>query len=175
MARLVARVTTLDDHDAFAEIVHLYQTPVRRFLTRLAPASGAADDLAQETFLKAYRHLDSYRGQGRFVSWLFRIAYQEFVTSTRKRAPAATALDGDVVDAGLGERLVASLSIERAMTTLRSDERAALDLHYRRQLTHPEVANVMNVPIGTVKSLILRGRAKLRDVLVGRPAPETNR
>lgn len=165
VARLVLRVATLDDHEAFAEIVRTYQGPVRRFLARLTSRPDAADDLAQDTFVKAYRHIGSYRGEGRFASWLLRIAYQEFVTGVRRRAPIELALDDGPTDKGTGDRLVAALTIARAMAALRPDERAAIDLHYREELTHAEVAGVLGLPLGTVKSLILRGRARLKSVL----------
>lgn len=168
VARLVARVAALDDHDAFAALVRLYESPMRRFLRRLCHGSDDADDLAQNAFLKAYRHIATFRGEGRFVSWLLRIAYQEFVSS-RRRALEPLAEEASPVDAGAGDRLVASLSLEQAMTALRVEEQAALTLHYHEQLTHPEIAAVMAVPVGTVKSLILRGREKLRARLSGGP------
>lgn len=167
VAKLVLRVATLDDHDAFAEIVRTYQAPVRRFLARLTARPDAADDLAQDTFVKAYRHISSYRGDGRFASWLMRIAYQEFVSGVRRRAPIEQAIEEGPADGSAADRLVAALSIARAMSALRPEERAAIDLHYRHELTHAEVAGVLGLPLGTVKSLILRGRAKLKDVLTG--------
>ncbi len=165
VAGLVLRVATLDDHDAFAELVRIYQAPVRRFLARLTRRPDLADDLAQDTFVKAYRHIGSYRGEGRFASWLLRIAYQEFVTAARRRAPVELTLEAEPGDRGTGDRLVAALSIARAMSALRPEERAAIDLHYRHELTHVEIAGVLRLPLGTVKSLILRGRSRLKDVL----------
>jgi RNA polymerase sigma factor (sigma-70 family) len=164
---LVARVLALDDHQAFAEIVALYQGRVRGFLTRLTGRRDAADDLAQETFLKAYRYLGSFEGRGRFVSWLLRVAYQEFVTSVRRPRPDAVPLDATTaidraVDLGDAD---ARLTLEYALRTLEPAERAALELHYWHGLTHVEIATVLGCPIGTVKSQILRGRGKLRERL----------
>ena len=70
-----ARVVVHDDHEAFAELVRLHQSAIRQFLRRLTRHDwGRADDLAQETFWRAYRHIATYEARGRFLSWLFRIA-----------------------------------------------------------------------------------------------------
>ena len=92
----IARVIAHDDHEAFGELVALHQSAVRRFLLRLTSNdSSRADDLAQDTFLKAYRHIRSFEARGRFLSWMFRIAWQLFVPSgspsprSRSRARAS--------------------------------------------------------------------------------------
>ena len=83
---LIARVLSREDHNAFGELVRRYQSPVRAFLTRMARGdSHLADDLAQETFLKAWKKLSSYRGGARFSTWLFGIAINEFRAAARSR------------------------------------------------------------------------------------------
>jgi RNA polymerase sigma factor (sigma-70 family) len=78
-ADLIARVLTREDHNAFGELVRRYQSPVRAFLTRMTRGDAhRADDLAQETFLKAWHKLHTYRGSSRFSTWLFGVAYNEF-------------------------------------------------------------------------------------------------
>ena len=85
-AFLIGRVVAHDDHDAFAELVRLHQTPIRQFLRRLTGGDReTADDLAQETFWRAYRHLSTFEARGRLLSWLFRIAFQLFVSDRRSR------------------------------------------------------------------------------------------
>ena len=84
------------------------------------------------------------------------------MTSTRRGRQSTVSLDGVPADDGAGERLDAKLTIDRAMTHLRPEERVALELHYHQQMTHAEVATVLDLPLGTVKSLIQRGRDKLR-------------
>jgi RNA polymerase sigma-70 factor (ECF subfamily) len=164
----ISRVIAHDDHQAFAGLVRLHQSAVRQFLRRLTGNDrGRADDLAQETFWKAYRHIRTFQGRGRFSSWLFRIAYQQFVTEQRSRGIAPVPLSDDVAgERDAGERLVACLTFDQLMDMLRPDERAVIVLHYRHELSHPEIAETLDLPVGTVKSLIRRARLKLQDALV---------
>lgn len=162
---LIARVVAMDDHRAFAELLRLHQSPVRQFLRRLTGGDWSrADDLAQETFLKAYRHIASYRASGRFLSWLFRIAWQLYISEQRGLAHSGTdvqlADDIDADDANI-EIFVERRSFDQLLATLRRDECAALLLHYRHEHSHPEIAETLDLPLGTVKSLIRRARLKL--------------
>src|SRR5262245_26735424 len=89
---LIARVLADDDRNAFAELVRRNQSPVRGLLRKLTGGDhGLADDLAQETFLRAYRALGSFRGETRFSAWLFSIAYRAFLSDRRaqKKLPLA--------------------------------------------------------------------------------------
>ena len=84
-AALIARVIASDDRHAFSTLVRRHQAPVRAFLVRLCCGDAAtADDLAQVTFLRAYRHIAGYRSQGEFVSWLFALAYRAFLSEKRR-------------------------------------------------------------------------------------------
>jgi RNA polymerase sigma-70 factor, ECF subfamily len=167
---LIARVVAHDDHAAFAELVRLHQSAIRRFLRRLTGTDWSrADDLAQETFWKAYRHIGSFQGRGRFLSWLFGIAYQAFVTECRRGRlrnhvplPADLPAPGDATG-----RLADSRTFDQLMAGLRPEERAAIVLHYRHELTHPEIARALSVPLGTVKSLLRRARLKLQEAHAG--------
>src|SRR5512140_1976163 len=102
-AELIARVVVQDDRHAFAELVRRHQSPVRATLRRLTAGDHAlADDLAQETFMLAYRNLKSFRQEARFSTWLFRIATNAFLAEARKRkeellgdADATLAADDD--------------------------------------------------------------------------------
>ena len=83
---LIARVLANDDRNAFGELVRRYQSDVRQFLRRLTRDDAArADDLAQETFVKAYRSLRQFHGDAKFSSWLYRIAHRSFLNDLRKR------------------------------------------------------------------------------------------
>ncbi|MCX7513891.1 RNA polymerase sigma factor [Frateuria hangzhouensis] len=161
-AAWIRQVVLRDDHHAFAQLVRRHQSAVRSFLARLTRNdTERVEDLAQETFLRAYRHLSGFQGRGRLLSWLFRIAWQAFITQQRERARRPVLYQvPEPVDPGTD--VIGELSLDQLLGALREDERAALLLHYRHDLSHPEVADAMGLPLGTVKSLIRRGRAKLQ-------------
>lgn len=165
---LVARALLADDTRAFEQLVRRHQGMVRAQLRRLLHGDAArADDLAQETFLQAWRNLHQFRGEARFSTWLYRIAYSRFLQSLRKRQhPADTAGD----DTARPERSVSGeialrLDLARAMRGLSRDEQAVL-LHVAQLgLSHEEAAYVLSMPLGTVKSHARRGKDKLRTLL----------
>lgn len=163
----ISRVVVHDDTRAFASLVQLHQVPVRRFLRRLCRDDwGRADDLAQETFWKAYRHIGSFRGDGKFLSWLFRIAWQLFATQQRENRRYnivhETWVDECHPVEDVSNRIIEEHTLEQLLRELRDDERAAITLHYRHGLSHPEVARTLELPLGTVKSLLRRARQKLQ-------------
>ncbi len=160
----IARVIAHDDHEAFAELVRRHQSAVRQFLRRLTGHDRErADDLAQETFWRAYRHLATFEGRGRFLSWLFRIAFQAFVTDRRTARQTAEPLPErlespvDEVEASLNRR-----AFEQVLMHLTPSERAAIVLHYQHGMSHTEIAEALDLPLGTVKTLIRRGRQSLQ-------------
>src|ERR1700730_15817478 len=98
-APLIARVVVQDDRHAFGELVRPHQSAGRATLRRLASGNAAlADDLAQETFLLAYRNLKSFRQEARFSTWLYRIAYNVFLGDARKTKESQLSEDMDVED-----------------------------------------------------------------------------
>ena len=165
-ADLIARVLAQEDQNAFSELVHRYQSPVRAFLTRMTHGdSHLADDLAQETFLKAWQKLRTFRGDARFSTWLFGIAFNELRSACRHRKELAWD-DTDTVPAF--EALAAArqthlcLDLKEALKLLTPPERAAVILCCQNGLSHDEAAHALNCPLGTVKTNILRGREKLK-------------
>ena len=176
-AQLIARVVVQDDRHAFSELVRRYQSIIRATLRRLTAGNHAlADDLAQETFLLAYRNLKSFRQEARFSTWLHRIATNAFLADARKRkeellgdtvAEVADDDDAEMPAAGdaTGDHTRASnlrMDLERAMGVLSEGERAAIVQCYHNDLSHEEAAYVLNCPVGTVKTHLLRGKQKLK-------------
>jgi RNA polymerase sigma-70 factor, ECF subfamily len=169
-ADLVARVLLDDDHNAFAELVRNHQSSVRGLLRHLTRTDVAlADDLAQETFLRVYKNLRSFRGEARFSTWLYRIAYNCFREEARKRKELVgideerlqTEQDPQTVDPALRHDLMYALSL------LPLHERSAVLLCCQNGLSHDEAARVLDIPLGTVKTNVLRGREKLKRTLAG--------
>lgn len=162
---LVARVLLSDDRRAFEQLLRRHQGMVRAQLRRLLHGDhAAADDLAQEAFLLAWRKLGQFRGDARFSTWLYRIAYSCFLQAYRKKAwPSADVEDGEL------ERLQAAphavdlqMDVERAMRRLSPAEQAVLLHCVQLGLSHEETAYVLVMPLGTVKTHATRGKAKLK-------------
>jgi RNA polymerase sigma-70 factor (ECF subfamily) len=168
---LIARVVAGDDRNAFGELVRRYQSDVRGLLRRLTAGDiQRADDLAQETFIKAYQGLARFGGSAKFSTWLYRIAYNTFISSTR-RSPALGTEEfaeetGAVVHEHDAEAIHARFDLSRAMGGLAPAERTALVLCCGHGFTHEEAAEVLKCPLGTVKTNINRGRIKLRERLL---------
>ena len=166
-ADLIARVLSREDHNAFGELVRRHQSPVRAFLTRMTRGdSHLADDLAQETFLKAWQKLYTFRGSAKFSTWLFGIAFNEFRGAARRRKELALE---DVADpppepaetsAAANSNL--RLDLTEALKRLNSNERTAILLCCQNGLSHEEAAQVLDCPPGTVKTNVLRGKEKLK-------------
>lgn len=161
---LIARVLSREDHNAFGELVRRYQSPVRAFLARLTRGdTHGADDLAQETFLKAWQKLHTYRGGARFSTWLFGIAFNEFRMAGRRRKELALEeVDESPEEPAAARNSHLRLDLTEALKLLNSNERAAVVLCCQNGLSHEEAAQVLDCPLGTVKTNILRGKEKLR-------------
>jgi RNA polymerase sigma factor (sigma-70 family) len=163
-AALVARVVANDDRSAFELLVRRHQSPLRNFLRRLAKEDAArADDLAQDTFIKAYRSIASFAGSAKFSSWLYRIAYNTFLNDQRTRFPHDE-LDGSQHPSPQNEVESAATAsdVEKLLSQLPLRQRAVFDLHYRKGMTHQEIAHALELPLGTVKSDLARGHETLR-------------
>ena len=167
-AVLVARVLVDDDQNAFGELVRRHQSAVRGLLRQLTRTDVAlADDLAQQTFLRAYKNIRSFRGEARFSTWIYRIAYNCFREDARRRKEFVgideeqlqTQHDPQVADPALRHDLM------RALNLLPLNERSAVLLCCQNGLSHDEASRVLDIPLGTVKTNVLRGREKLKRML----------
>jgi RNA polymerase sigma-70 factor (ECF subfamily) len=165
-AALIARVLAGDDRQAFAALVRRHQSAVRNLLRRLTAGQHAlADDLAQETFLQAYRKLGQFRADAQFATWLHRIATNVWLQHLRARH-AETALEelppaADIVDDSAPAADL-QLDMARAFALLSPAERAALVQCYHLDLSHEQAAAALRCPLGTLKSHIARGKQKLK-------------
>ncbi len=167
-ADFIARVLVQGDERAFGELVKRHQSLVRNILRGWLRGDDArADDLAQETFLKAYRNLHQFSGQAQFSTWLYKIAYNEF------RAHARSAREHENIDDIVHEPSEESgqrahdfkEDLNRAMKYLSLEERSAVTCCAMHGMTHQEAAEVLGWPLGTVKTHLLRGKDILRNKL----------
>jgi RNA polymerase sigma factor (sigma-70 family) len=166
-ADLIARVLLGEDQQAFGELVRRYQSPVRGFLVKMTGGDAhLAEDLAQETFVKAWKKLGAFRSEARFSTWLFGIACNEWRMHARGRKELALEeLPDPPPEPEQGSGAVATqlrLDLVEAMKSLTTGERAAIVLCCQNGLTHEEAAQALDCPLGTVKTHVLRGKEKLR-------------
>ena len=167
-AALIARVLLQEDRHAFGELVRRYQSAVRAHLRKLTNGNAAlADDLSQDTFIQAYRNLKSFRGEAKFSTWLYRIAYNTFISDARRIRERALTTENAAEDEQAEPRDQPDLrmDLERAMRCLTDAERAAIVQCYHNDLTHEEAAYVLGIPLGTVKTNILKAKEKMRSQL----------
>lgn len=174
-SRLIHLAKTAYGGQAFTALVKRHQGKVRAFLFRLCGSASLADDIAQETFILAYRKLSSFQGDSKFSTWLLAIAYRCFLQELRKSKRDAEKIEGlsEVeINPGYYESISAGqLDLEHALKKLHKDEVAAITLCYSFGCSHAEAATVLKIPLGTVKTLILRAKEKLRILLI-EPEPK---
>ena len=175
---------------AFRELVRRYERPVFSLLYRMVRDRALAEDLAQETFIKVLNGIKSYNPQFKFSSWIFKIANNAAIDHLRKRDLDTLSLDGSphattpeemsATALQLGDRGESPLqevearelgsAIERAIAKLRPEYRACILLRHVEGHSYEEIARILDLPLGTVKTYIHRGRNELRVYLEDRKA-----
>ena len=152
---------------AFAKLVAQHQSQLRGFLRRLTKGNAAlADDLAQETFLEAWKKRAQFAGRGTFAGWLLRIAWTRFLMEARRRKLEPLEDGDDIGDAGAAQTaLETRLDLERAFAHLSAGERASLTLCFALGFSNDEAADILRMPPGTLKSHVSRGREKLKALM----------
>lgn len=166
----ISQVVLFNNRRAFEKLVNKYQSPLRRFLLNLTDGDKAmSDDLSQETFIKAYLKLSSFKGTSKFSTWLYRIGYNEFYSALRSKK-INISFDASDEFAIVPEESMAThtsidmgIDIKDALKLLREKEKTAILLFYMEGCTYDQIVEIMMCPIGTVKSYILRGKNKLHE------------
>lgn len=164
---LVALALASQDTAAFGELIRRHQSQIRTFLRRLSGDTHAADDLAQDCFLHAWNKLQTYSGRGSFIGWLLKVAYTTFLQSKRKSKRYAEILDeaGHVQDLQNQQYTAQSDEVpdlDKFLAVLAEEERAVMVMSYGCGLSHREISMATDIPVGTVKSIIFRGKEKIR-------------
>jgi RNA polymerase sigma factor (sigma-70 family) len=162
---LVALAMSGDDK-AFEELVRRRQGFIRGLMRQLSGDWAVADDFAQEAFLQAWRKLRTLRAPGAFGGWLRQIAVNVFLQHIRRTELEVEDSDEvapyTVVDHG---DTSVQMDLEKALVRLRPGERLCVVLAYGEQMSHGEICSATGLPLGTVKSHISRGSARLRQYL----------
>lgn len=180
-ASLIARVLGQSDQHAFRQLVLRYQSPLRRWTRRLCNGNlAAAEDLAQEVFLKAYQSLGSYRGDAHFSTWLYRIAFNLAASQKRRareryphvewselKAKGQDTHTATGIEPSHTPTADARRDIDKALARLGEAQHWALRLSLEEGMSHEEIAVIMSIPLGTVKTHLLRGKEQLRKQLAG--------
>lgn len=165
---LVAQVVVLKNTKAFDQLVRKYQSPIRRFFLNLTCGdSELSDDLAQDTFIKAYTNMASFKNLSSFSTWLYRIAYNVFYDYIRNRKETMD-LDAREVDANSSTEQVnvgAKMDVYQSLKTLKEMERTCITLFYMEDISIEKIAGITGCPAGTVKSHLSRGKEKLATYL----------
>ena len=165
---LVARAVAQQDAAAFGELVRRHQSQVRNFLRKLTRDQVLADDLSQDAFMHAWDKLSTFIGHGSFIGWLLKVAYTTFLQSKRKSNRY-----GEILEE-VGHRAESTgtqftresdeiTDLDKFMAVLTEEERAVMILSYACGLSHREISETADLPVGTVKSIIFRGKEKIRD------------
>jgi RNA polymerase sigma factor (sigma-70 family) len=164
---LVALAVGSQDTTAFGELVRRHQSQVRNFLRRLSGDVSTADDLAQDCFLHAWNKLHTYSGRGSLIGWLLKIAYTTFLQSKRKSKRYAEVLDEAGCVAEVESRSYALINdeasdLDKLLAVLTQEERAIMIMSYACGLSHREISDATELPVGTIKSVIFRSKEKIR-------------
>lgn len=161
---LVAQVVAFKNTKAFDKLVKKYQSPVRRFFINLTCGdSELSDDLAQDTFIKAYTNLATFKNLSGFSTWLYRIAYNVFYDYIRSRKETID-IDSREVDnsQNVSQNDVGkTMDVHQALATLKEIERTCITLFYMEDQSIDKIATITECPVGTVKSHLSRGKEKM--------------
>ena len=162
---LVAQVAVLGKRRAFDELVRRYQSPVRRFfLHQTLGDEQLSDDLAQDTFIKAYTNIGKFRGLASFQTWLMRIAYNVFYDYTRSHKQLAD-MDNVPERQNSQESPTLKMDLYHALALLKPDERTCITLQLIDGYDIAGIAKITQMKEGTVKSHLSRGKEKIANYL----------
>ena len=165
---LVAQVVVFKNTKAFDELVKKYQSPIRRFFLNLTCGdSELSDDLAQDTFIKAYTNIASFKNLSSFSTWLYSIAYNIFYDyiRSRKETNDLDAREVDAISSVEQDNLGQKMDVYQSLKTLKEIERTCITLFYMEDVSIEKIAGITGCPVGTVKSHLSRGKEKLANYL----------
>ncbi|MBP3698525.1 MAG: sigma-70 family RNA polymerase sigma factor [Oscillospiraceae bacterium] len=162
------------DRDAFGELVEQYRDNVYRLAYRMCGNAYDADEAAQEAFVAAWRALPNFRGDAKFSTWLYRLTTNAAIDVMRREKRHQTVGDGEMMDLAddadspqeTVERTEQQEAVQKALATLSEEYREVLLLRYMEELDYAEIADVLQLPSGTVKSRINRAKAALKTALL---------
>ena len=164
--KLISRCVLGDDRRAFGTLVEAYQPRLRRFFMNLTLGDEyLSDDLAQETFIKAYIELRSFRGMSRFSTWLFRIGYNEFYSHKRSQHPTSSIENAPESPSMPIDSSEISMDVKTAMAQLNETERTVVTLFYINDMPIKQIAAITGINQSTLRSHLHRAKEKMAKTL----------
>ena len=163
----MTQVAVFHNKQAFDQLVRKYQSPVRRFfLNQTLGDEQLSDDLAQETFIKAYVNISKFRGMSSFSTWLMRIAYNVYYDDLRARKQTYDIEDSSAMrqSANTGDSNI-KMDIHAAMALLKPDERTCITLQLIDGYPIDQISKITGIAENTVKSHLKRGKDKMANYL----------
>jgi RNA polymerase sigma-70 factor, ECF subfamily len=159
------------NYELFGELIHNYQSPLFIFINRIIKNNDDAMDITQETLFKAYRSIKSFKFKCKFSTWLFQIGYNESINFIRKNArhteieKCIELRQQEDYHFTAVEQNELCKNIDKSLLELKQEQRIALHLLYKEDKSYKEIADIMELPINTVKSHIRRGKDVLKQQL----------
>ncbi len=154
---------------AFRSLVERYHALVFSVVRGVMGQRDDVEDVVQEIFIKIYRNLPGYRGDARLSTWIYRISRNEAINAVSRFSPETEPIDDSAILAGREarpderlERAQAKSRIDELLATLDEQHRIAIELRYMGEKSYAEIAEIMEIPIGTVKTNIFRAKAALK-------------
>ena len=163
------------DRDAFAELVRRRQAWIRTLMRRCCGDLSLADDLSQQVFMQAWRKIRQLKDEARFGSWIKRLAINEWLQYSRRNDPLGFTDSDEALPEPRADTTSVAMDLDRAMATLPGPVSLCIALSYHERLSQPEIESMTGIPIGTVKSHIRRGSARLRELLSATMSPALRR
>jgi RNA polymerase sigma-70 factor (ECF subfamily) len=162
------------DERAFRKILEGHYTLIYSVVRGVAGQRAETDDIVQEVFIKIYRALGDFRGESRLSTWIYRIARNEALNAMDRRKPQVIPIEDcvDLPDTGESpeasyRRRMSRERLERFMERLDEKERVAIELRYIGEKSYEEIADIMDIPLGTVKTHIYRAKLSLKRMMTG--------
>lgn len=157
------------DIEAFSELVRKYQTVVYNLAYRFMRDKDLAEDMAQETFVKAFKHLNGFRGDCAFSTWLYRVTCTVCITELNKRKKRnEVEFQPNIPETGYEENYSykeIAEKIRKCVTYLPPKYATVITLYYLDGMSYEEIADIMNIPVGTLKTWMFRARKQLRRIV----------
>lgn len=163
--KLIARCIANDDRNAFGQLVTAYEQGLRRFIFNLCGDEELTNDLAQDTFLKAYLAIRSFQGISRFKTWLYRIGYNEFLSHRRSQHITTDEIPPDTDSISPTMATDARLTIDQCLAQLSEAERTVVMLFYLEDMPIKKIVEITGMPDGSIKSHLHRAKSRMRQFL----------